>query len=175
MTDREPVDLEEVRRRITLCLDLDPEASTIQVVLDAIRLADEVERLSQLIDCAGKHWLSLEPGIAWEGAIDSAMEAAVAEIRRLRRWATDTFQDDCENAYVGATLHDTFRQALHEVAPDHPVFSEPCPSYGVWESQRKEIERLREALDKLARLGAEPEFGNSIGNDIARAALEEKQ
>jgi hypothetical protein len=40
-----PIDLEEVRKRITLCLDLDPGASTIDVMLDAIKLADEVERL----------------------------------------------------------------------------------------------------------------------------------
>jgi hypothetical protein len=34
--------------------------------------------------------------------------------------------------------------------------------------------RLRAALEKLARLGAEPHYGNSVGNEIARAALEEK-
>lgn len=32
-------------------------------------------------------------------------------------------------------------------------------------------EALREALDRLARLGNEPYFGNSIGNEIAKAAL----
>jgi len=31
--------------------------------------------------------------------------------------------------------------------------------------------KLREALEKLSRLGNEPELGNSIGNMIARAAL----
>jgi hypothetical protein len=35
--------------------------------------------------------------------------------------------------------------------------------------------RLREALEKLARLGAEPYYGNSDGNMIARAALGEKE
>lgn len=34
-----------------------------------------------------------------------------------------------------------------------------------------EVGRLRAALDKLARLGNEPHYGNSVGNDIARAAL----
>lgn len=34
-----------------------------------------------------------------------------------------------------------------------------------------EIERLRAVLDRLARLGAEPNYGNSIGNEIARFAL----
>ena len=36
---------------------------------------------------------------------------------------------------------------------------------------RAENEKLREALERLARLGNEPHYGNSIGNDIARAAL----
>jgi hypothetical protein len=35
--------------------------------------------------------------------------------------------------------------------------------------------RLREALEKLARLGAEPYYGNSDGNMIARALLGETQ
>ena len=33
------------------------------------------------------------------------------------------------------------------------------------------IEKLERALDKLARLGNEPHFGNSTGNTIARQAL----
>ena len=57
-------------------------------------LDTEIARLRALIDRAAKPWLALphsgtcrtnwEPGIAWEGAIDSAMEAAVAEIEQLR-------------------------------------------------------------------------------------------
>ena len=35
----------------------------------------------------------------------------------------------------------------------------------------EEVERLRDALDKLARLGNEPRYGNSIGNRIAQEAL----
>jgi len=34
-----------------------------------------------------------------------------------------------------------------------------------------ERDRLREALEKLARLGNGDQYGNSIGNDIARQAL----
>jgi len=37
-----------------------------------------------------------------------------------------------------------------------------------------ENEALREALDKLARLGNEPHYGNSHGNVIAQKALEKK-
>ena len=35
----------------------------------------------------------------------------------------------------------------------------------------EEVERLRDALDKLARLGNEPRYGNSVGNRIAQDAL----
>jgi hypothetical protein len=38
---------------------------------------------------------------------------------------------------------------------------------------RAEVERLRAALDRLARLGNEPDYGNSVGNEIARDALKE--
>lgn len=49
-----------------------------------LNAAEELERLDALINEAAKHWLSLEPPVRWEGAIDSAMEAAVGEIQRLR-------------------------------------------------------------------------------------------
>lgn len=38
------------------------------------------------------------------------------------------------------------------------------------ESQAREA-KLREALDRLARLGNWPHYGNSVGNDIAKEAL----
>jgi hypothetical protein len=37
-----------------------------------------------------------------------------------------------------------------------------------------ENKKLREALEKLARLGNGEQYGNSIGNEIARAVLEGK-
>lgn len=36
-----------------------------------------------------------------------------------------------------------------------------------------ENQKMRDALDRLARLGNKPNFGNSKGNDIAREALGE--
>ena len=42
-------------------------------------------------------------------------------------------------------------------------------------AEQAEIERLRGALDKLARLGNGDKYGNSIGNEIARAALGEQK
>lgn len=37
-----------------------------------------------------------------------------------------------------------------------------------------EVERPRAVLDQLARLGNEPNYGNSFGNVMARKALEAK-
>lgn len=44
------------------------------------------------------------------------------------------------------------------------------------EQLQAEIERLREVLERLARLGGRNgHYGNSEGNDIARAALQPKE
>ncbi len=42
------------------------------------------------------------------------------------------------------------------------------------ERQAERIEQLEAAMDKLARLGNEPHYGNSDGNTIARKALEDE-
>ena len=47
-------------------------------------LRGENAQLLGVIDKGAKAWLSLEPGIAWEGDLGDAMIAAVSEIRRLR-------------------------------------------------------------------------------------------
>ena len=51
-------------------------------------LTAENDRLRALIDATGAHWLAVDNNIPWEGAIDSAMEAAMGEIRRLRALIT---------------------------------------------------------------------------------------
>jgi hypothetical protein len=43
------------------------------------------------------------------------------------------------------------------------------------DAQQARVAELEGALEKLARLGAEPYYGNSDGNMIARAALEGKK
>ena len=48
------------------------------------RLVPELAQRQNVIDAAAKHWLALEPGIAWEGGLDAAMAAACAEIEALR-------------------------------------------------------------------------------------------
>ena len=59
----------------------------------------EIERLRALIDNAGRPWIALEPGIPWEGAIDSAMEAACEEIERLRGALAET-QEIARRAFL---------------------------------------------------------------------------
>lgn len=46
----------------------------------------EIDRLNGIINDTAKHWLDLQHDhpIVWEGAVDAAMDAACAEIRRLR-------------------------------------------------------------------------------------------
>lgn len=39
-------------------------------------------------------------------------------------------------------------------------------------TENKELKAVKEALEKLARLGNEPHLGNSDGNRIAQVALE---
>jgi hypothetical protein len=69
-----PIDLEAIRKRITLCLDLSPKASTIQVVLDAIQLADELEEARK----------GLRRGFLREQAHEMAFAAGRDEIAKLR-------------------------------------------------------------------------------------------
>ncbi len=47
-------------------------------------LVAENERLLGVIGRGATAWCSLEPGVAWEGDLGDAMEAAVKEIKRLR-------------------------------------------------------------------------------------------
>lgn len=47
-------------------------------------LIAEVEACQALVDRTAKKILKLQPGIRWEGGIDDAMAAIVAEVERLR-------------------------------------------------------------------------------------------
>lgn len=49
-----------------------------------------IKQLLGVIDRGARAWLSLEPGIGWEGDLGDAMIAAVREIEKLRAgWETD--------------------------------------------------------------------------------------
>lgn len=73
------VDLEKVRERITLCLDLSPEASTIQVVLDAIQLAEEVERLREALAVQKEYTEFLKNACAGTEAIAAIHGMTISE------------------------------------------------------------------------------------------------
>lgn len=71
------------------------------------------------------------------------------ELARLHKWESDIYQDNCENAYVETTILDWHRQALAEVAPDHPLLKDKMPSIGVWEGMKQELEDARRQLYEL--------------------------
>ena len=54
---------------------------------------------------------------------------------------------------------------------DEEIANAICVAGLMLNDKQKEIDRLTAALDKLARLGNEPYFGNSDGNVIAQQAL----
>ena len=63
---------------------------------------------------------------------------------------------------------------LHDVieALKHALHTEESVSFRKQLTEvQAENEALREALEKLSRLGNGDQYGNSIGNEIARAAL----
>ena len=68
------------------------------------RLADENAKLRQVIDAAAQSWLALNPGIVWEGGLDAAMRAAVAEIERLRARKDAAFRERNEVVSLLARL-----------------------------------------------------------------------
>lgn len=58
------------------------------------------------------------------------------------------YQDQCENAFVEVSAYDALRQALSEVAPDHPALKGAPPAFGVWTQQRKQITALQSQLEE---------------------------
>jgi hypothetical protein len=74
------------------------------------------------------------------------------------------------------TTEEAFRMAGGCDIDNFPVRAAALRSLAAERDALKaEIKKLREVLEKLARLGAEPYYGNSDGNMIARAALGEKE
>lgn len=73
----------------------------------------------------------------------------LADVAELRRFQHNLVQDTMENAFVEISLLDAARQALHETNPDHPFLKKPMPGFGVWESQRREIDRLQAQLREI--------------------------
>lgn len=81
--------------------------------------------------------------------IETAREAAT-EIRTLRRHATNLYQDACEGAYAEVSFCDAMRQALSEVAPEHPALKGQPPNFGTWESLARDNAALRSQVADLA-------------------------
>ena len=77
----------DIRKQAAIQIGFDgPAYQTLTRWADRIEAIEaEVERLNSLINATANHWLDLQHDhpIAWEGAVDAAMEAACDEIRRL--------------------------------------------------------------------------------------------
>jgi len=100
---------------------------------------------------------------------------------QIQGWC-DYCNDDCYNAYQykkvekeNADLRKGLQQEHDKVTRLAEKLHHVSMNHGEWmkanEKQRVTIAALRLALDKLARLGNEPNYGNSIGNEIAQQAL----
>jgi hypothetical protein len=78
---------------------------------------------------------------------------------------------DGNGRVIGPLMYTGDGEFLHLVAEVYVSDTPPAKR----DALRAENEKLRAVLEKLARLGAEPHYGNSVGNIIARAALGEKE
>jgi hypothetical protein len=70
-------EVERLRSELGHCIHLDNHNAIVR------NRNAEIARLEGVIDRAAKAWLSIE-GIAWEGDLGAAMEAAVEDIKRMR-------------------------------------------------------------------------------------------
>ncbi|CAB4158451.1 hypothetical protein UFOVP714_11 [uncultured Caudovirales phage] len=117
----------------------------------------EVERLNALITATADHWMALQfkHPIQWEGAIDSAMAAACAEIekheafRQEVSFALKTFKDG--NMH---TMHDYLLEPFIIPAPKPDplveAYNEALPSTAACHGQETVehiCDKLRAALD----------------------------
>jgi hypothetical protein len=74
-------------------------------MVDAVRLAIKEGNAShKLIHETANIWLKADLGIAWEGGVDAAMEAAVREIKKLRKEAAENLEM-CHSALRSSRTH----------------------------------------------------------------------
>ncbi len=128
-----------------------------QYLFDGVSV-DTMERIVQCVNfCAGISNEMLEEGIGVTTTEmlaellkrGSQLAAKDAEIADLRRHFINALHDRCENAYVEVSYLDAALQALSEFAPDHPLIKKgDAPTFGVWQRQCAEIERLKKERDE---------------------------
>jgi hypothetical protein len=120
-----------------------PKQCCTELVRELTLTAQTPEQMQAL---AALHERLIKPGALTKIVQD------LRDVAELRRFQMNLMQDAFENAYVEITLLDAARQALHETNPDHPFLKKPMPGFGVWESQRREIDRLEAQLRELRAL-----------------------
>lgn len=116
-------------------------------ITDQVRvLTLTAETSEQAVFLAFLHEKLMQPGAL------TKMVKDLNDVAELRRFQHNLVQDSMENAYVEVSLLDAARQALYETNPDHPFLKKPMPGFGVWESQRREIDRLQAQLREIHAL-----------------------
>lgn len=99
------------------------------------------------------------------------LAALVADLRATARAVRS------ENDYLAeekAKAHEVLADAIeHPVAERDAALAEVARLSLALAAETAKREAMERALDRLARLGNEPHYGNSKGNEIARATLAE--
>ncbi len=108
-----------------------------------------------VIEKASAAWLSLHPGIPWEGDLGDAMRAAVREIDRLRAGRSplerleSTYLEECYDQEIGANP-----------GANGPLGAAYFALRDAREASKKNVDRLGEALRLLTPGG--PLYYNTI-------------
>ena len=112
---------------------------------------------------AKHHLRCLRVDCEWRACeVDEYVNAQAKLLADFGRHVYNTQQDICENAFVEVSVYDAVKQALSEVAPDHPALRNEPPNYGVWENQRKRIDELEATNAELRAANDELRKQNHI-------------
>jgi|PlaIllAssembly_1097288.scaffolds.fasta_scaffold00005_1 hypothetical protein len=105
--DELKAEVERLRSELGHCIHLDNHNAIVR------NRNAEIEQLSGVIDRAAKAWLSIE-GIAWEGDLGAAMEAAVEDIKRMRNTIA-TWERACVSYVEVLRIQDADIKRLREL------------------------------------------------------------
>jgi len=132
-------------------------------------VSDLIKRLRDAVLPIQKAWpLQLEAAAKLERLTDELINTELLAKDRYCKMQTEIERKDAEIAELKEVVEDYKQKQVNMEA----VVNANIES---GKRIRAENEKLRAALDKLARLGNEPEYGNSDGNRIALAALEDEE
>lgn len=115
----------------------------------------EFDHLTKLIDDTAAIWLKEDLGIAWEGGIDAAMEAACAEIKKLRKEAAENLEMTQAALRSSRTHREQRDEALEKVDALRTELSQRAACDAAFTADHQRVMRERdEALGKVQELEA---------------------